>query len=184
MKNLNLSEIIKMRSAPGILIFDLEGRLLYVNDAALDIMPDPQESQILEEIRKICDCLKSGRDCDGPEVLPGHQAQSVLDLGPGGYFSLRAFFIGNHGGHEDPTHIMALIEGITKKHCINFEKARTDFMLTKRELEVLGLICEGLANRDISERLFISEYTVKDHIKNIMKKMGVGSRNEIMAALD
>jgi DNA-binding CsgD family transcriptional regulator len=179
----NLTEIIKMRSAPGILIFDLGGRLLYVNDAALEIVRGPQGQQILEEIRKICDCLQNGCKGEDRDAVPGNDAQSVLDLGPGGCFSLRAFFIGNHGGHESPTHIMALIEGLVKKHCINFDKARTDFMLTKRELEVLGLICEGLANRDISERLFISEYTVKDHIKNIMKKMGVGSRNEIMAAL-
>lgn len=46
---------------------------------------------------------------------------------------------------------------------------------------MLKLICDGLTNKEISERLFISEYTVKDHIKNIMEKMGASSRGEIIA---
>lgn len=178
----NLSKIIEMRSAPGILIFDLDCRLLYSNDAALDIVAGNAAGgpDILEKAREICGGLKCARDGG---LNPGHETHSVLDLGPGGTFSSRAFFMGSHGGDKGPTHIMVLIEKIVSKHHVNFEKAQEDFVLTKRELEVLMLVCEGLANKGISERLYISEYTVKDHIKNIMKKMGVGSRNEIMAAL-
>jgi DNA-binding CsgD family transcriptional regulator len=55
--------------------------------------------------------------------------------------------------------------------------------MTKREGEVVSLICEGLTNREISEAIFISEYTVKVHIKNIMKKMKATSKNEIIALL-
>jgi two-component system, NarL family, response regulator DegU len=48
--------------------------------------------------------------------------------------------------------------------------------LTKREYEVLILIAEGLNNRAIAERLFISEKTVKNHISNIFKKIEVNDR--------
>jgi DNA-binding CsgD family transcriptional regulator len=48
-------------------------------------------------------------------------------------------------------------------------------------LEVLGLICDGHSNREISEKLFISENTTRDHLKNIMRKMGVSSRSKIIA---
>lgn len=48
--------------------------------------------------------------------------------------------------------------------------------LSKREYEVLLLISEGLSNRDISERLFISEKTVKNHVSNIFKKIDVNDR--------
>jgi len=48
--------------------------------------------------------------------------------------------------------------------------------LTRREYEVLVLIAEGLNNRDIAERLFISEKTVKNHVSNIFKKIGVSDR--------
>lgn len=48
--------------------------------------------------------------------------------------------------------------------------------LTKREYEVLILIAEGLNNRAIAQRLFISEKTVKNHISNIFKKIEVNDR--------
>ena len=47
--------------------------------------------------------------------------------------------------------------------------------LTKRENEILDLICQGLNNRQISKELFISDQTVGVHKKNIMKKLDVNS---------
>jgi len=50
--------------------------------------------------------------------------------------------------------------------------------LTEREMEVLGLVAEGLNNREIGVRLFISENTVKNHIRNILEKLHLHSRME------
>lgn len=50
--------------------------------------------------------------------------------------------------------------------------------LTDRELEVLALLAEGLANKQISLRLGISEHTVKFHVSSIYTKLGVSSRAE------
>jgi DNA-binding NarL/FixJ family response regulator len=50
--------------------------------------------------------------------------------------------------------------------------------LSRREREVLGLVAEGLNNRAIAERLFISENTVKNHVRNIHEKLGVHTRME------
>jgi LuxR family maltose regulon positive regulatory protein len=49
-------------------------------------------------------------------------------------------------------------------------------VLSRRELEVLGLVAEGLKNRDIAERLVLSEHTVNRHVANILRKLGVSSR--------
>jgi DNA-binding NarL/FixJ family response regulator len=53
--------------------------------------------------------------------------------------------------------------------------------LTPRETEVLARIAEGNRNRDIAERLFISEETVKVHIKHIMDKLGANDRTQAVA---
>ncbi|HMF82482.1 MAG TPA: response regulator transcription factor [Acidimicrobiia bacterium] len=50
--------------------------------------------------------------------------------------------------------------------------------LTDRELDVLKLVAKGLSNREISEELYISENTVKNHVRNILEKLHLHSRME------
>src|SRR5262249_5678239 len=50
--------------------------------------------------------------------------------------------------------------------------------LTAREMEVLRLVARGLNNRDIAHQLFISENTVKNHVRNILEKLQLHSRME------
>jgi DNA-binding NarL/FixJ family response regulator len=57
----------------------------------------------------------------------------------------------------------------------------SDEPLTSREIEVLRQIAEGSRNRDIGEKLFITEETVKVHIKNIMGKLGANDRTQAVA---
>ena len=51
-----------------------------------------------------------------------------------------------------------------------------ELAITPRELEILGLIAEGLSNREIAERLFVSENTVKTHSSRLFDKMSVNRR--------
>jgi two-component system NarL family response regulator len=56
--------------------------------------------------------------------------------------------------------------------------------LTDREIEVLTLVARGMNNRDIARELFISENTVKNHVRNILEKLQIHSRMEaVMIAL-
>jgi ATP/maltotriose-dependent transcriptional regulator MalT len=50
--------------------------------------------------------------------------------------------------------------------------------LTPRELEILQLIADGLSNREISERLFVSENTVKTHSANLFSKLSARRRTQ------
>jgi DNA-binding NarL/FixJ family response regulator len=54
--------------------------------------------------------------------------------------------------------------------------------LSRRELEVLGLVAAGTTNREAAARLFITEATVKTHLLNIYAKLGVGDRAAAVAA--
>lgn len=51
-------------------------------------------------------------------------------------------------------------------------------LLTERELSILRLVAEGMSNLDIANRLFVTEQTVKFHLSNIYRKLGVANRTE------
>jgi DNA-binding NarL/FixJ family response regulator len=53
--------------------------------------------------------------------------------------------------------------------------------LSAREREILGLVAEGLRNREIAERLFLSEATVKTHVRNVLKKLRFRNRAQAAA---
>ena len=53
--------------------------------------------------------------------------------------------------------------------------------LTPREQEVASLVAEGLSNRQIAERLVVSERTAETHVQNILMKLGFGSRSQVAA---
>jgi DNA-binding NarL/FixJ family response regulator len=50
--------------------------------------------------------------------------------------------------------------------------------LSKREIQILGLMSQGLTNREISQALFLSHWTVEDHIKAVYRKLTVSSRTK------
>jgi DNA-binding NarL/FixJ family response regulator len=62
------------------------------------------------------------------------------------------------------------------------QNALTDSPLTERETEVLNLLAEGLANKQIAAALGISEHTVKFHVSSIYAKLNVTNRTEAMRA--
>lgn len=66
---------------------------------------------------------------------------------------------------------------MTKK-LINYHQQQDDKLLTHREKEVLMCLVEGLSNKEIAEKLFISDKTVKIHVSKIFKKINVKSRSQ------
>lgn len=60
-------------------------------------------------------------------------------------------------------------------------KIKKESLLSSREVDVFSLIVEGLSNKEISGKLFISEHTVKNHITNILSKLDVSDRVQAIA---
>jgi len=58
------------------------------------------------------------------------------------------------------------------------EKQLQELAITKRELEILGLIANGLSNREIAEKLFVSENTVKTHSSRLFDKLSAKRRTQ------
>ncbi|MBK6707252.1 MAG: response regulator transcription factor [Sphingomonadales bacterium] len=57
---------------------------------------------------------------------------------------------------------------------------RSNDLLTRREAEIVKLVCQGLRNRDIAARCNLAEGTVKIHLNSIFRKLGVASRSELI----
>jgi DNA-binding NarL/FixJ family response regulator len=69
------------------------------------------------------------------------------------------------------------------KAAVREKRAETleDVRMTRRESEVIGLIGEGLSNKEIAQRLEIATHTVKSHVRNVMEKLALHTRLQIAA---
>ena len=160
----NLKEIIKKRSAPGVLIFDLHDQLLYSSAEALEMLSvlngeERDAMSVPEEIYCLCQLIK-GEAAPLDAMHGADPKYPVLANWTGLLCSLRAIPLGAYDVKNQQTHIMVMMERIVEKHQVDIEKAREKFQISKREVAVLRLICLGLSNRQICEKMFISEYTV------------------------
>lgn len=88
--------------------------------------------------------------------------------------------VGRGGKILDPTSAAAVIEQIRKGTVVT-EEDRLAQQLSEREKTILGLIAEGLTNREIGEQLYLSEKTVKHHVSDILGKLGLARRVEAAA---
>ena len=84
---------------------------------------------------------------------------------------------GRGGNVLDPTAAAAVVQQIRRGNVITDED-RLALQLTERELAILDLIAEGDTNREIGEKLFLSEKTVKHHVSDILSKLGLTRRVE------
>jgi DNA-binding NarL/FixJ family response regulator len=72
---------------------------------------------------------------------------------------------------------------LTNKPTLNEPKISKHLKLSKREMEVMELVLKGNNNREIAERLYISEHTVKNHMTNIFQKLAVNDRSQAIAKI-
>ena len=73
----------------------------------------------------------------------------------------------------------SLNKPINSSEDINHQKIR-DLEITAREYEVLQSISEGLSNKEIAEKLFISESTIKTHVSNLLMKLNAKRRTQAL----
>src|SRR5689334_22453539 len=118
-----LREILAQRSAPGVLILDLEDRLLYSNREALEMLevlqgggaPPPLPRQVFE----VCGELRSGSGGTAYGIVPHPRLASDGTLM---HYAIRALMLGSHGG-GDASHVMVLMEKVIGNRSLDIEKA-------------------------------------------------------------
>jgi len=82
-----------------------------------------------------------------------------------------------------PTLAKKLFGEINRQHTKNLESIKVverpkEERLSYREIEVLEMVCKGLSNQEVAKKLFLSEKTVKNHLTNVFRKIGVADRTQ------
>jgi DNA-binding NarL/FixJ family response regulator len=136
-------------------------------------MPEMDGTQLTQRIREKKLSVKV-------IVLSMHEeaalVQRVLDLGADGYLVKSAgrneVLLAVHNVHEGRKHFSSdLMNALLKQH-VNTRNGRDVLKdLSERETEVLAALAEGLSNKQIGEKLFISPRTVDTHRTNLMRKL-------------
>ncbi len=114
-----------------------------------------------------------------PAIRAGAHGYLLKDIPPNDLvLAVRAAHAGKVQLH--PEVARKLMSAVAAKAEPLASRAATDAegSLTEREQEVLRLIADGLSNREIAEKLVISEKTVKTHVSNILGKLGLADRTQ------
>lgn len=115
-----------------------------------------------------------------PSLQAGADGYLLKDAGPDQlYGAIQAVIAGGH--YFEPEVTTKILSELNREKRDTGEKPPEDSSykeLSQREIDVLKLIAAGLGNREITEKLFISEKTVKTHVANILGKLQVRSRTQ------
>ena len=84
----------------------------------------------------------------------------------------------SEGGYISPRVAMHLINNLQKR-----PEDRYNELLTNREREIMKFTCEGLTYKEIAERMFITPFTVNQHLKKIYQKLKVRSKGELISKM-
>jgi two-component system, NarL family, response regulator YdfI len=122
------------------------------------------------EPESVASLLRSGINAVLPSVATGDEIIAALEAAAAGLVVL-------------PRDALEVFEEAATTRQADREPAGFDGeplpeSLTRRELEVLGMMAEGLGNKEIAWQLKISEHTVKFHVSSILAKLGASSRTE------
>lgn len=186
-----LEKIAEKRSAPGVVSLTGAMGLLYMNSEAEELchqllqeQGDPGHGAVSmgtlpPDIHELCRALQheftNGNDSRDPEEIQmsrvvGESAHPIL---------LRGFLIPGHEDHE-PRYLI-LMEKLGRRAQVPTDEAKRHFHLTDREHEIVVNLADGRTNREIADLLEISEHTVKEHIKHILRKTESSTRTGILA---
>jgi DNA-binding CsgD family transcriptional regulator len=93
-------------------------------------------------------------------------------------FAVLGIWLGLKLTGRQPTIIVREVPAPAAEPFIADEGKREDLGITRRELEILELIAQGMSNREIAEKLFVSENTVKTHSSRVFDKLGAKRRTQ------
>lgn len=156
---------------PDVILLDIEMPELNGIDACRRIKDAGLESRIImltmhEEDEFLFEAVKAGA---GGYVLKNYASRDLLKVIEGAL---------EGGSHLDPKLAFKLMNEFSRVQTREKKRADLFHRLTEREREILKLITDGMSNKEIAGVLYISDKTVKNHLKNIFEKLRVNDRTK------
>jgi len=203
-----LQTLVRRRAQPGILILDQDGEIQYLNHDAKQLLDGLTAKNPLAMKNGLPPIARNhsdkGNEIGAHPLLPtvvfqlydqfkkavitgesaaikGAQTVNRFCIHEGMVYLLRALLLQQQGNIPNASHIMVLIERVSQG--VRIDQMADSAMLTQREQEVVQLLLEGKTNKEVAVNMNIGEYTVKDHVKRIMKKLKVTTRAGIVARI-
>ncbi len=184
--------IVDQRAGPGIVVLSTSMQLLHMNRQAAILGRHINQSEkghnegkfatgvlpaalteLCNEIVKALHVRTEAKDWEQFEVkaLAGDTNRPIL---------LRGFGLPDRGGIHQ-SRIVVTMEEVGRRQTATTEQAKERFQLTEREHAVVEHLTKGWTNKEIANALGITEQTVKEHIKHIMRKTNSTTRTGILA---
>ena len=186
----HFEKIAEKRSIPGVLSFNATGELLYMNAEAellnQQILTTESEngnsrflpSEVLDiclDLQKVLQSQVNPKDCEKVEFrrVIGDVNLPIL---------LRGFLLPDVDGQQG-ARLLILMERIGRQNRIIPAQTKERFHLTHREQEIVKYIADGRTNKEIAKDLSISEHTVKEHIRHLLRKTKSTTRTGVLAQI-
>jgi len=162
-----------MKLTPDVILMDIHMPVMDGISATENLRRELPGSQVVmlttfDDDEYIIRSLQAGACGYLLKDIPVHDLAQAVKLAHAGVYQLAPEIAGKLVGNLKMRDKSKTIESST-------------YDLTKRELEVLSLIATGATNREIAEKLFVSEGTVKNHVSNILNRLGL--RDRMQAAI-
>ncbi len=185
-----LEAIAERRSIPGVMLFAGTGDVLFMN-AEAEVLSrqiigarfgtETQEvlpTEILDLCVSLRDLLESGDQEESEDKQELRRVTGDLNTP----VLLRGFPLAPHSANDEAC-MLILMEKIGRERRNVPDQAKDQFRLTDREVEIVKYISGGWTNKEIAKHLDISEHTVKEHVRHLLKKTKSTTRTGILAQI-
>lgn len=182
--------LVQTRTSPGILVFTASLQLLYMNREARELCARiiqarsgyPATGVLPPDIASLCEEMVAAlRDRPDPKDWEQGQVRRVAG-DPQRPVLLRGVVIPSPGGLGE-ARVVVLLEEIGSRKAVAAARTKERFQLTDREQTVIIYLLKGLTNKQIASRLLVTEQTVKEHLRSIMRKTQTRTRTGLLVQI-
>lgn len=185
-----LQEIADRRLIPGVLLFAGSGDVLFMNPEAerlcgqiMGASYDAEERGVWPaEVLELCGSLRTLLDSPENQMPEGQHELRRVTGDVKSPVLLRGFPLAAHT-EKDEACMLIIMEKIGRERRVVSNQAKEQYRLTSREVEIVKYISEGWTNKEIARHLKISEHTVKEHVRHLLKKTKTTTRTGILAQI-